>query len=484
MDGKKRIINLEEATEFSSSDYLVVDSQESGTRKIKESLFTDAIGAPLVASVVADMTDTSRVYVYTGSETGYTNGNWYYWNGTSWVSGGVYNAVAVVTDTTLSISGKPADAKATGDEITDLKSKINNIATFETSTAVNKYNKDAVQAGYWSTSDGVTLVSNDNFRACETYIPVIGGTTYKTWWVNGSTVEENSWNYVAWYDSSKTFISGTSITTSSVTAPSNASFVRFTAQKNKHQTFMALASDVTPTEYIPYNVIRTITLNQNIIIPQLAGLSALKNVKIDVIGDSWSAINDTASVKYTDLLMSVDGADVNVVAYSGAGFHKPTSANKPFYTQALSVRSTADIVLVFGSFNDVSDIVDGTEIGQVTDTETTTICGCINTTINNIVSLNPSAKIVFVTPGAWRGYNANNDNNNVNNPTALAYVQAIKDVCFKRGYECKDALRSMNLKPWIASFREAYQPDGTHPNNAGHLRYVYPVIKNYLLTIV
>ena len=102
MDGKKRIINLEEATEFSSSDYLVVDSQESGTRKIKESLFTDAIGAPLVASVVADMTDTSRVYVYTGSETGYTNGNWYYWNGSAWVSGGVYNAVAVVTDTTLS----------------------------------------------------------------------------------------------------------------------------------------------------------------------------------------------------------------------------------------------------------------------------------------------------------------------------------------------------------------------------------------------
>lgn len=74
-------------------------------------------GSPLVASTVAEMTDQTRVYVYTGSESGYTSGNWYYWNGSAWTSGGVYNATAVSTDTTLSIAGKAADAKATGDAI-------------------------------------------------------------------------------------------------------------------------------------------------------------------------------------------------------------------------------------------------------------------------------------------------------------------------------------------------------------------------------
>ena len=69
---------------------------------------------PLVAATVADMTDEDRVYVYTGSETGYVAGDWYYYDGSSWVSGGVYNAVAVSTDKTLSISDKAADAKATG----------------------------------------------------------------------------------------------------------------------------------------------------------------------------------------------------------------------------------------------------------------------------------------------------------------------------------------------------------------------------------
>ena len=86
--------------------------------KLKTIFATQAqVGSPLVASTVAEMTDTNKVYVYTGSETGYTAGNWYYNDGSDWVSGGVYNSAAISTDTTLSISGKAADAKATGDAI-------------------------------------------------------------------------------------------------------------------------------------------------------------------------------------------------------------------------------------------------------------------------------------------------------------------------------------------------------------------------------
>lgn len=72
------------------------------------------IGSPLTANTISDMTNTDRIYVYTGSETGYINGNWYYYNDDEWVSGGVYNAVAVNTDDTLSVEGAPADAAAVG----------------------------------------------------------------------------------------------------------------------------------------------------------------------------------------------------------------------------------------------------------------------------------------------------------------------------------------------------------------------------------
>lgn len=105
------------------------DSQLDGIiaecRAIADSVRKEAYGSPLVADAVEDMTDQSRVYVYIGSESGMTAGHWYYYNGTAWTDGGVYNAVAVDTDTTLSIAGKAADAKETGDQITDLKSGLN-----------------------------------------------------------------------------------------------------------------------------------------------------------------------------------------------------------------------------------------------------------------------------------------------------------------------------------------------------------------------
>jgi hypothetical protein len=77
-----------------------------------ESIF-NALSTPLSADTVADMTEESAIYVYTGSETGYTYGNWYYYDGTEWVSGGTYASTALVTDRTLSRRGQPADAEAT-----------------------------------------------------------------------------------------------------------------------------------------------------------------------------------------------------------------------------------------------------------------------------------------------------------------------------------------------------------------------------------
>lgn len=87
-----------------------------------------AVGSPLQASTKSGMTDKTKVYVYTGSETGMTSGNWYYWNGNDWTSGGVYNSQALETDTTLAIAGMAADSKKVGDEIADIKSAINSLS--------------------------------------------------------------------------------------------------------------------------------------------------------------------------------------------------------------------------------------------------------------------------------------------------------------------------------------------------------------------
>ena len=101
--------------------------QKSTDEKMK--YVFDNFGAPLLANTVAEMTMQNRVYVYTGSETGYTAGHWYYYDtGTSaWVDGGVYNAMLVQTDKTLSISDEPADAQVTGDYIDTLNTQIRSL---------------------------------------------------------------------------------------------------------------------------------------------------------------------------------------------------------------------------------------------------------------------------------------------------------------------------------------------------------------------
>ena len=109
-------------------------------QKVPWSAIMGQIGAPYIATTAAGMTDKTRVYVYQGSESGYTSGNWYYWNGSAWTSGGVYNSAGVTTDTSLTVSGKPADSKTVGDKISSINTKLNNLSveTDETLTVTGK----------------------------------------------------------------------------------------------------------------------------------------------------------------------------------------------------------------------------------------------------------------------------------------------------------------------------------------------------------
>lgn len=91
---------------------------------IVNSIREDVYGTPLTANSAAAMTDTTKVYVYTGTTTStLTNGHWYYYDGSAWADGGIYNSVAFSTDTTLTLSGVPADAAATGIAISTLSNK-------------------------------------------------------------------------------------------------------------------------------------------------------------------------------------------------------------------------------------------------------------------------------------------------------------------------------------------------------------------------
>lgn len=120
---------------LSSDEYKVVDDLadkvEKNENKIAElddkKANKDDYGSPLKAKTVAEMTDKKKVYVYVGTETGYINGNWYTWEETAWVSGGVYNSAAIQTDKTLTQSDKAADSAIVGQQIGSLKESLGNV---------------------------------------------------------------------------------------------------------------------------------------------------------------------------------------------------------------------------------------------------------------------------------------------------------------------------------------------------------------------
>lgn len=222
-------------------NYVDKDKLQEYTTKLTNKYKT-MFSSPLVASTVAEMTDTNKIYVYIGSESGYTSGNWYYYNGSAWTSGGVYNAVAVETDTTLSVSGKaadakavgdaleevqvgtdttltesgvPADAKATGDKVTELKS------AFEVTLGTDLYTH---YGNYYINKSSGAFTADSRYDAVN-YLPVKEGEQYL---ITGQT-DSSSVSVVSFYNRGKAFQSSlldiSANKTNIVTIPGNG-FIR------------------------------------------------------------------------------------------------------------------------------------------------------------------------------------------------------------------------------------------------------------------
>lgn len=127
-------------------------------------------GAVLVAKTRTAMTDTNKIYVYTGTTTTasgvtYTKGHWYYHNGSKWTDGGQYNQNLDAIDATLTQSNKGADAKVTGDRLTAAETDISTLR----GTIANEYASQVYSVGDYCYHDGLLYRCNTEIAAAEAW---------------------------------------------------------------------------------------------------------------------------------------------------------------------------------------------------------------------------------------------------------------------------------------------------------------------------
>lgn len=427
-------------------------------RSYAEAAKNEAYGSPLTAATAAAMTDQSRVYVYTGSETGYTSGHWYYYNGTAWADGGVYNAVAVDTDTTLSIAGKAADAKKVGNELADVKEDFTNISASIKSELGHRYGDGETttetQSAYYITGTyGVVKPlpsGNANYKV-ERYA-VTAGDVYR---ISGSVYGDTT--VYSFYDANNTPLKW------------------YNDGVGSGARAITNVIDIAPSGAVYLYVAHIITKGDALVEKRLNGWTGLKWA---MMGDSITdSNNQRATKRYFDYITDLTGITTVNLGKSGTGYKKDYNSNLPFYQRVDTVPTDSDVITIFGSGNDCS-----LTLGTPTDATADTVCGCINLTIDGIRDRIVGANIGVITPTPWVQYPTTTIRNNMD-----LYCDAIVEICRLKGVPCLDLYHCSNMLPWEEDFRNAFykhdEGNGVHPDEDGHKLFA-PRIKAFLDTLI
>ena len=243
------------------------------------------VGTPLVANTASAMVDTTKIYVYTGNENGYVNGNWYFYNGTNWESGGVYNAVAVQTDRTLTQENMAADAKKTGDEISQLMSDLtsfeNNIC--DASIGDNLCDLTKCIGNTFINVNGV-LAELSGYMVSD-FIPVENGETYFVVGYGPEAYPIRTRYIAQLYDADKNPISATQVNTDNVHGIAitvNSELAVY--MRGCGHTFSYNNLQIEKSSSITYEKAYKETYANKMELPQIASLEPLEGLASRVVG--------------------------------------------------------------------------------------------------------------------------------------------------------------------------------------------------------
>lgn len=300
-----------------------------------------------------------------------------------------------------------------------------------------------IQVGDWYTTDFIDV---SNFAFCFTSVDRDGVRTALPMY------------FMCIYDENKDFIAQFNTQQNPYQILDYVKYLRFSYHRDT-DLFIQTENNTTFSDYSPYKEY------------YMLGDNTWRSMKWACMGDSLTEHNYRTKLNYHDYVSMLTGINVINLGVSGSGYM--SNAGHRFYERVDDIPTDSDVVTIFGSVNDLSFT-----LGNPTDTGTSTICGCINTTIDNIVARMPRVSLGIVAPTPCKEYPPSNTTN------AMAlYVEALRTICANRSIPFLDLYHESNLRPWTSEGRAAcYSKDdgnGTHPDEYGH-KLIAPRFKNFL----
>ena len=300
---------------------------------------------------------------------------------------------------------------------------------------------------------------------------------------------------IAFYGEGQNYISGVADTKAN-TIPVNARYIRLSNYR--------LAVPVVQHEDVTYTfktIKRMLEIENKVDTLMNAfesGSSSLwKNKKWCVIGDSITEENFRAEKHYWSYIAEETGITVINKGISGTGYKQYL----PFYERILDSQfpTDCDVITMMGGINDVVGWDNELPIGEITDSDNSTICGCVNLAIDAIESKYP----IYAPLGIVSPVPADVDLSVFPDARFPRQIPSLPDcrleeltikleqICKRRGYPFLDLFHTSGLRPDNEQAKQAlFKPaegygeaDGLHPNSNGQKK-IYPKYLEFIKTIL
>jgi lysophospholipase L1-like esterase len=331
-------------------------------------------------------------------------------------------------------------------------------------TILYDYTKSVI--GYFSL--GVLQPYGDSYTS--DFIPISLDKTY------ASNVYTEPINTVYLFASDLNYIGEINVTTEQFLINSTiyptCQYIRLTFQNTTYQSGMLVEGNTLPEDNTPYSK-QHMTINDNYVkqainavVPKLPK-GRWEEKKANFLGDSITqgfGLNPNSD-NYTKTVKELLGLKtLNNYGYSGTFISATTGGTNTFIDRYSSMDNTAELVVVFGGINDYRGNV---PLGTISDTTDISFYGALRVLMIGIITNNPTATVIFLTPMQDNSEVFNIDYVNSAGFKLKDYVKAVKDVAEIYAVPVLDMYRESGINVLTAS---AWTQEGLHPNKAGAVK--------------